>query len=85
MTVAELAASDQAEAKEREFERRAARYARYILGAFLILAGYGVLASGGWVPAAPWSPIGQQQQAPVESPERYQPVAPVAPATEADV
>jgi hypothetical protein len=54
-----IAARDQADAREREFERRA-RKAGIALWAFaLVLGAYCTLAVLGVVPAAPWSPLGQ--------------------------
>lgn len=58
-TAAQLAAQDQSEAKEREFDRKSVFLARVVLvvaamiGAYCLFAGLGVAA------AAPWSPLGQ--------------------------
>lgn len=54
-----IAAGDQAEAKEREFERRVQKVAAWGLIVFAVLGLYSLLAVMGVLPAAPWSPLGQ--------------------------
>lgn len=58
---AQIALQDQADAKEREWERRAATVALFLLWVFFSLGVYFALAAKGYVPAAPWSPIGKYQ------------------------
>ena len=55
-----IAAQDQAAAKEREFDRRARKVAAWGLAFAAILGIYATLAVLGWMPAAPWSPLGKQ-------------------------
>lgn len=57
MTVSELAAQDQAEAREREFDRKAVRYARLALLALLPVILYAVLACLHLLPALPWTAV----------------------------
>jgi hypothetical protein len=59
MTPAALAAQDQADAREREFDRKAQRVAVWFLIVAAIAAAYCLLAVYGVVPAAPWSPLGK--------------------------
>lgn len=58
MTAAEIARADQLAAKEREFDRKAAHVARYVLLAYCLLGAYCLVAALGRVPAAPWSALG---------------------------
>jgi len=58
MTGKEIAEQDQAQAREREFDLAAQRWAIRALIAFGILGVYALMAALGWVPAMPWSPIG---------------------------
>lgn len=58
ISAARIAAADQAEARDREFDRRAQRVAGWLLVVAAVLAAYVLLAGYGVVPAAPWSPIG---------------------------
>jgi hypothetical protein len=44
---------------DEEFERRAQRAALWFIIVVLLAAGYALLALGGVVPAAPWSPVGR--------------------------
>ncbi len=66
--MAAQAAQDQAEARERNFERRAHNVCLFILWLGFSLGVYGVLAATGNAPAAPWSPIGQYQEQRYEHP-----------------
>lgn len=59
LTGKEIAERDQAEAREREFERRAKPWLHLTIAVFLLVGAYAFLAAGGWVPAAPWSPLGK--------------------------
>lgn len=61
-TPASLAQRDQADAKERDWERRTADFLLLFLFAAFALGVYSFLAARGDVPAAPWSPIGQHRQ-----------------------
>jgi hypothetical protein len=61
MTGKQIAEQDQAQAREREFDRAAQRWAVRALILFGFLGAYALLAAMGWVPAMPWSPIGLQQ------------------------
>lgn len=54
-----IAARDQAAAKEREFDRRAQKVAAYFLAFSALLGIYATLAVAGILPAMPWSPLGQ--------------------------
>lgn len=54
-----IAARDQAAAREREFDRRAQRVAAYFLAVSALVGIYATLAAAGVVPAMPWSPLGQ--------------------------
>lgn len=54
-----IAAEDQAAAKERDFDRRAQRAAAVFLALAAVGAIYCIFAALGVVPAAPWSPLGQ--------------------------
>ena len=60
MTGKEIAERDQAEAREREFDRTAQKWAIRVLIAAAILAAYALLVALGYLPAMPWSPIGKQ-------------------------
>lgn len=60
MTGKEIAEQDQAQAREREFDLAAQRWAIRALIAFSILGAYALMAALGWVPAMPWSPIGMR-------------------------
>lgn len=74
MTPAETAAADQAAAKERSFEIKAARAALVFLWVMFSLAIYAWLGIRGDVPLPSWSPVGQQQQEQQE--QRYEPPPP---------
>ena len=54
-----IAARDQAAAKEREFDRRAQKVAAYFLAVSALVGIYATLAVAGILPAMPWSPLGQ--------------------------
>lgn len=56
MTPAEVAAADQAGAREREFDRKAATVARVLLALYLLAGLYAAVALAGYLPVAPWSP-----------------------------
>lgn len=58
-TMRDIAAEDQAAAKERDFDRRAQKVAAVFLAVTAVVAVYALLAAMGVVPAAPWSPLGQ--------------------------
>lgn len=60
MTPAEVAAADQAAAREREFDRRAATVARVVLALYVLAGLYAALALSGYLPVAPWSPAAGQ-------------------------
>lgn len=87
VTPAQVAALDQAEAREREFDRKARSIAVAFIYMMLAVGAYSWLAVNGLVPAAPWSPIGQQVEAPapdrpvVEIPEGYEVSVPQSPPT----
>lgn len=59
MTPRESADLDQAEAKEREFDRAAQRAALWFLVAMAAVCAYAVLAALGALPAMPWAPLGK--------------------------
>lgn len=59
ITTAQIAAADQAEAREREFDRKAFRVAAVGMTIFALLAVYSILAALGYLPAAPWSALGK--------------------------
>lgn len=56
--LAQLAADDQAEAREREFDRKAFKVAAVSMSIFAVLAVYSILAALGYLPAMPWSALG---------------------------
>lgn len=58
MQLSELARRDQQEAADREFERKAKPWLLAMLAIWLLLGAYATAAALGWVPAAPWSPLG---------------------------
>ena len=60
MTGKHIAEQDQAEARERDFDLTAQKWAIRALILFGLLGLYALLAALGWVPAMPWSPIGMQ-------------------------
>ena len=60
MTGKQIAEQDQAEARDREFDRKAQKWAIRILIAFSLLAAYAILVVTGWLPPTPWSPMGSQ-------------------------
>lgn len=64
MTPADIAARDQADAKEREWERKVARAGCWVLAAFFALGAYSWLGLNGIVPAPPWSPVYEQVETP---------------------
>lgn len=68
ITAAALAAEDQAQARERNFERRAHNIVLLVLWLGFSLGVYSVLAVTGNAPAMPWSPIGQYQEQQQDSP-----------------
>lgn len=55
----DIASRDQAAAREREFDRRAQRWAARFLLASAVLGLYALLAAMGVLPAMPWSALGQ--------------------------
>lgn len=60
--MADQARADQAEAKEREFDRKAVKGARLMLALIAFpLAGYSWLGINGMVPLPDWSPVNQQE------------------------
>lgn len=59
MSARRIAEQDQLDAKEREFDRRAARVARWLLAVAFLVGLYGTLALFGILPALPWSPLGR--------------------------
>lgn len=62
MSLAELAAQDQADARERNFERRAVKWCWNLIIGWLVVGAYAFFAAGGYVPAPSWSVIGQQYE-----------------------
>lgn len=79
ITPAALAAQDQAQARERNFERHAHNAMLFILWIGFSLGVYSFLAIRGDVPPMPWSPIGQYQQQQQDAPLEYKPSLPNAP------
>lgn len=55
----DIAAQDQAAAKERDFDRRAQKVCAYVLAVIALLGVYAFLAAAGVVPAMPWSALGK--------------------------
>ena len=70
MNPAALAAADQAQAKERDFEKKAVTTALIVLWLGLALGTYSYLGLRGDVPLPSWSPAGQHQ---LEQQERNTP------------
>lgn len=68
MTPAQVAAHDQAEAKERQFDSRAQKVGAWVLIVGLGLGAYSAFAVAGDVPAPPWAPISQNTDTPPPTP-----------------